>query len=121
MLEQPLQAQDLLAGNCSCKRDPQDFPMSTPTPGNLLAASPLAPLLCTTVPVGAGAREQRTEPALFPLREPLGTRRGTWCFLEQVVSAAMHLPGVPGSAGRARGVLPSHGAAHPASPQWAAG
>lgn len=42
-------------------------------------------------------------------------------MLEQVVSAAIHLPGVLSSVGRARGVSPCDGAVQPASPPRAAG
>lgn len=57
----------------------------------------------------------------LPSVSAMGGAGGTWCFLEQVVSAATHLPGALSSAGRARGVLPSDGAVQPASPPRAAG
>lgn len=62
-----------------------------------------------------------TQLFLSPPRVPGGSAGGTWCFLEQVVSAAIHLPGTLSSAGRARGVSPSDGAVQPARPPRAAG
>lgn len=60
-------------------------------------------------------------PLLLSLLQVLGEQGGTWCFLEQVVSAAIHLPGALSSVGRARGVWPRAGAVQPASPPRAAG
>lgn len=58
---------------------------------------------------------------LLSLLRVLGEQGGTWCFLEQVVSAAIHLPGALSSVGRATGVSPLAGAVQPASPPRAAG
>lgn len=58
---------------------------------------------------------------LLSLLQVLGEQGGTWCFLEQVVSAAIHLPGALSSVGRAREVSALDGAVQPASPPWAAG
>lgn len=58
---------------------------------------------------------------LLSLLQVLGEQGGTWCFLEQVVSAAIHLLGVLSSVGRAREVSALAGAVQLVSPPWAAG